>query len=75
MLGPLVLHRVERVVQFIQDIASEGRGILYTSSYISELMEVADRIIVIYRGRIFKEFPRDEYDHNKIYLAINSIDE
>lgn len=61
------------VNQFIKRIASEGKGILYTSSYISELMEVADRIIVIYKGKIFKEFPRDEYDHNRIYLAINGI--
>jgi len=61
------------VNQFIKEIASEGKGILYTSSYISELMEVADRIIVIYKGKIFKEFSRDEYDHNRIYLAINGI--
>jgi len=63
------------VNQFIKEIASEGKGILYASSYISELMEVADRIIVIYKGRIFKEFSRDEYDHNRIYLAINGIGE
>ncbi len=62
------------VNQFIKEIAAEGKGILYTSSYMSELMDVADRIIVMYQGRIFKEFPRDEYDHNKIYLAINGID-
>jgi len=61
------------VNQFIKEIASEGKGILYTSSYISELMEVADRILVIYKGRVFKEFPRDAYDHNRIYLAINGI--
>jgi len=63
------------VNQFIKEIASEGKGIVYTSSYISELMEVADRIIVIYQGKIFKEFARDAYDHNQIYLAINGIDQ
>jgi len=61
------------VNRFIKEIASEGKAILYTSSYISELMEVADRIIVIYQGKIFKEFARDEYDHNRIYLAINGL--
>ncbi|WP_234496512.1 sugar ABC transporter ATP-binding protein [Vibrio maritimus] len=59
----------------IQQIASEGKGILYTSSYITELMHVSDRIVVVYRGRIFKVFTRAEYDHNKIYLAMNGIDE
>jgi ABC-type sugar transport system ATPase subunit len=61
------------VIRFIKNIASEGKGILYTSSYIAELMEVAGRIIVIYRGKIFREFSRDRYDHNRIYLAMNGI--
>lgn len=61
------------VNKFIQKIAAEGKAILYTSSYITELMDVADRIIVIYRGRIFKEFSRAEFDHNKVYLAMNGI--
>jgi ABC-type sugar transport system ATPase subunit len=59
----------------IQEIAQEGKGILYTSSYITELMHVSDRIIVVYQGEIFKEFSRSEYDHNKIYLAMNGIEE
>ncbi len=63
------------VVRFIKSIAAEGRGILYTSSYISELMDVADRIIVLYRGQVSREFRRDEFDHKKIYLAINGIRE
>lgn len=65
----------QEVIRFIKEIACEGKGILYTSSYITELMEVADRILVVYKGKIFKEFTRDEYDHNKIYLAINGIED
>lgn len=65
----------QEVIRFIKEIACEGKGILYTSSYITELMEVADRIIIVYRGQVFKEFKRGEYDHNKIYLAINGIEE
>jgi ABC-type sugar transport system ATPase subunit len=63
------------VNKLIQQIALEGKGILYTSSYITELMHVSDRIVVIYQGRIFKVFSRAEYDHNKIYLAMNGINE
>lgn len=63
------------VIRFIKEIACEGKGILYTSSYITELMEVADRIIIVYKGQIFKEFKRGDYDHNKIYLAINGIED
>ncbi|MCZ2720398.1 sugar ABC transporter ATP-binding protein [Marinomonas sp. 15G1-11] len=63
------------VNKLIQQIALEGKGILYTSSYITELMHVSDRIIVVYQGRIIKVFSRAEYDHNKIYLAMNGINE
>ncbi|RKF17926.1 sugar ABC transporter ATP-binding protein [Alginatibacterium sediminis] len=59
----------------IQQIAEEGKGILYTSSYITELMHVSDRIIVVYQGQMFKEFSRSQYDHNQIYLAMNGIEE
>jgi ABC-type sugar transport system ATPase subunit len=62
------------VNRFIQEIASSGKGILYTSSYIAELMEVADRIIVIYKGEVFKVFARSEFDNNKIYLAMNGLE-
>jgi ABC-type sugar transport system ATPase subunit len=63
------------VNKLIQEIASEGKGILYTSSYITELMHVSDRILVVYKGEIFREFSRHEYDHNNIYLAMNGIKE
>ncbi len=63
----------QEVNRLIQAIAAAGKGIIYTSSDMSELMDVADRIIVIYQGRIFKEFSRLEFDHNALYLAINGI--
>lgn len=62
------------VNRFIREIASEGKGILYTSSYIAELMDVADRIIVFYKGEIFREFSREEFGNNRIYLAMNGLE-
>jgi ABC-type sugar transport system ATPase subunit len=63
------------VNRFIKEIAGEGKGILYTSSYIAELMEVSDRIIVIYKGEVFRVFERDEFDNNRIYLAMNGLEQ
>jgi ribose transport system ATP-binding protein len=62
------------VNRLISEIAAEGKAILYTSSYIAELMEVADRIIVLYQGEIFTVFPRNAFDNNRIYLAMNGLE-
>jgi ABC-type uncharacterized transport system ATPase subunit len=38
-------------------------------------MDVSDRIIVVYKGKIFKEYQKENFDMNKISLAINGIEE
>jgi len=62
------------VNRYIQRIAAQGTGILHTSSDIAELMEVSDRILVFYQGRVFREFDRAAFDHNQIHLAMNGIE-
>lgn len=63
------------MIEFIKELSCLGKGILYSTSYITELMDVSDRIIVIYKGKIFKEYKKEEFDMNKISLAINGIEE
>jgi ABC-type sugar transport system ATPase subunit len=41
---------------FIQDMAEQGRAIVMISSELPELLGVADRILVMFRGRIRGEF-------------------
>ena len=41
---------------FMQDLAEQGRAILMISSELPELLGVADRILVMFRGRIRGEF-------------------
>ncbi len=62
------------MIEFIKELSGMGKGILYTTSYITELMDVSDRIFVVYKGRVFKEYKQNEFDHNKIFLAMNGID-
>ncbi len=63
------------MIEFIKELSGLGKGILYTTSYITELMDVADRIIIVYKGQIIKEYEKKEFDHNKIFLGINGIEE
>jgi ABC-type sugar transport system ATPase subunit len=44
------------VYRFIQDMAEEGVAVLMISSELPELLGLADRIIVMFRGRISGEF-------------------
>ncbi|HEX9012694.1 MAG TPA: sugar ABC transporter ATP-binding protein [Anaerolineaceae bacterium] len=41
-------------------LAREGLGLLFTSSEIDEILGLCDRVLVLYKGRIVKEFRRGE---------------
>jgi simple sugar transport system ATP-binding protein len=43
---------VEAVYRHIREAASRGVGVLLISSELDELLSVADRVVVLYRGRI-----------------------
>ena len=57
---------VEAVYGHIRAAASAGVGVLLISSELDELLAVADRIVVLYRGRIMGDAPRDPKCRNDI---------
>ncbi len=46
----------------------EGAAVLVVSTELDEVMALADRIIVMFRGRIVADLPRDEATHNDVGL-------
>lgn len=48
------------IFHLTRQLAEEGKAVIYASSYLPEIMEVADRILVMARGRISAEFSREE---------------
>ena len=44
------------ILQILRDLATEGRSLLLVSSEVRELIDVCDRILVIFEGRIVKEY-------------------
>lgn len=54
------------VYTIMNDLASKGTGILFISSEIEELMGICDRIVVMSRGEIQREFPRGEFSQERI---------
>jgi ribose transport system ATP-binding protein len=53
----------------MNDLASEGKGVVMVSSDLKELMAVCDRIAVMSNGHVARIFERDEYDREDIMAA------
>ena len=61
---------VEYVWERILMAAEDGAGVLLISSELRELLELAERILVISRGRIAAEMPREEADAERLGMLM-----
>ena len=50
------------IMGIMRDFADEGKGVIFVSSELAELMAVCDRIIILYDGRITGELDRKEIE-------------
>lgn len=60
---------IPEIHSFIRQLAEEGKGVLVISSYIPEILTVADRILVIRAGSVAAEFAPYEADEERIMFA------
>jgi ribose transport system ATP-binding protein len=56
----------EEIYDLIWRLAAEGRGILFISSDLPELIAISHRIIVFAKGRVVGEVARAEFDQHRI---------
>ena len=54
------------IYQFMNRLTSQGAGIVLVSYELPEIMGMSDRIMVVYQGRIVKEFQRAEASQDDI---------
>ncbi len=50
----------EEIYKLVEEIANDGHGVIFVSSDIDEVLRIADRIIVMYKGKIEGELDRDK---------------
>ena len=62
----LDIGAVERVYQHIREAAANGVAVLLISSELDELLQVCNRIVVMYRGRIAGAMPAAMHNRNAI---------
>ncbi|UUZ92862.1 sugar ABC transporter ATP-binding protein [Paenibacillus sp. P25] len=60
------------IFRLIGRLAQEGKGIIYLSCEIAEILGIADRILVMSYGRIVKELSREEATQEKILYYASS---
>ena len=63
---------IQEIHEVIRDLANQGIAVVVISSYLPEIMSLADRILVARQGRIVEEFQRHGATEEKImYAAIH----
>ena len=61
------------VHRLLSDLAAQGVAVLMISSELPEVLGMADRIVVLFEGRITRELARDEADEDAIMRAATGI--
>jgi ribose transport system ATP-binding protein len=62
------------IYRLIRKMADEGKSVLLYSSEISEVLGLADRIIVLYKGRVSREFPGLGCSEQEVLSAMLGIE-
>jgi ribose transport system ATP-binding protein len=61
------------IYKLIEALLAKGNAIIFVSSYLPEIMGLADRIMVIYEGSVMGTLGRDEYDEERILRLASGI--
>jgi ribose transport system ATP-binding protein len=58
--------------QRVIDLAAEGRAVLLSSDDLPEIERLADRVVVLVRGKTFIEWERSDLSHAALLEALGS---
>ncbi len=61
---------IEYIHNVLVETRNKGKGILLVSLEIDEVMQLADRIIVVNSGKIVGELPKSQFNKNKIGMMM-----
>ena len=60
--------------KLIGDLAADGKAIVLISSYLPELTNMCDRIVVLRDGRIAGKMSRNEFDEERIMALASGVE-
>jgi len=68
----LGVAQTRQVLDLVRRLADQGRGVVLISHNMNDVMEVADRIVTLYLGRVAAEVRRDETSTTQIVELITT---
>jgi ribose transport system ATP-binding protein len=71
--GVDVASKVE-IYRLIGELAVRGKGVMFVSSYLPELLGVCDRLAVMARGRLSSVRPIEEWDAGQVMAYATGAD-
>ncbi len=60
----------ESILMIIKEKLSETAGIIMTSPGLEDLVQICDRILILYRGEIIDEFIREDFRESDLFFAV-----
>jgi ABC-type sugar transport system ATPase subunit len=60
---------IEEIHAFLRHLADEGAAVVVISSYLPEVLSLADRVLVVRQGRVVEEFPIEKATQENIMFA------
>jgi len=60
---------IAEIHAFINKLADEGLAVVVISSYLPEILNISDRILVCRSGRVVEEFAPEEATEDKVMYA------
>jgi len=61
------------VHRLLSELAAQGVAVLMISSELPEVLGMADRIVVLFEGRVTRELSRDEADEDAVMRAATGL--
>jgi ABC-type sugar transport system ATPase subunit len=59
----------------IEDLAKEGQAVVMISSYLPELLNMCDRILVMHEGEVAGVIPREEFSEERVMALAAGMEE
>jgi ABC-type sugar transport system ATPase subunit len=64
-------EEAERLRKVVRQLAANGTGIIYISHHLGEIVELADRAVVLRDGKVILDAQRGKYDRERLVAAIS----
>ena len=63
-------EEVHKLFVAVREVAARGAGVIFISHRLDEVIELADRVVVLRDGRLIADVPRGGYDHDDLVRLI-----